>query len=114
MKNDAALIKMILAYCNKIDDCVTFFGGDEEDFLASDIYQSSCAFYILQIGELVKSISPETRSSNDNIRWKGIIGFRNVIVHNYGGVRPDALWNTIVEKIPELRSACEEIMAEIE
>jgi uncharacterized protein with HEPN domain len=56
MKNDAALLKAILEYCDKIDSCIAFFGNDEEDFLTNDIFQSSCAFYVLQIGELVKSI----------------------------------------------------------
>jgi len=62
----------------------------------------------------VKPISLETRNSNDNVRWKGIIGFRNIIVHNYGGVQPEILWNTIRERIPELRAACEVIVAEAE
>lgn len=42
-------------------EAVETFGSDIEDFLDNKVYQTSTAFSILQIGELVKRLSPELR-----------------------------------------------------
>lgn len=110
MKSDETLLKTIIDYCRKIDECIEFFGKDEEDFVDNQIYQNSCAFDILQIGENVKLLSFGLVNENPDINWKGIAGFRNIIVHDYGRVLTKELWITITERIPELKESCERIL----
>jgi uncharacterized protein with HEPN domain len=31
------------------------------------------------------------------------------VAHNYGEVKPETLWNTAVERIPELAAACSQL-----
>ncbi|MDR0778912.1 MAG: DUF86 domain-containing protein [Methanomassiliicoccaceae archaeon] len=112
MKDETFLLKKIIDYCDDIDDTITFFGNDEETFHSTVIFQRSCAFNLLQIGEIVKSLSPDIKKRYENVNWRGISGFRDIIAHNYGNVQQDALWVTITEKIPELRKVCEEIISE--
>lgn len=38
------------------------------------------------IGEAARRVSAETAARHPEIPWKGIIGFRNVLVHEYGAI----------------------------
>ena len=113
MKNDQLLLKEIIECCNDIKESIEFFGNDEEDFLENKIYQKSCAFSVVQIGEAVKFLSFGLINDNRDIPWKDIAGFRNIIVHNYGAVNKRYLWKTITNLVPVLREACERILAEV-
>lgn len=54
------------------------------------------------IGEAARLMSAETRSSVPEIPWKSIIGLRNVIAHEYGEVRHDAIWLVCIKHLPPL------------
>ena len=112
MKDDVFLLKKIIDYCDDIGNSITFFGRDEDTFYENIIFQRSCAFNILQIGELVKSLSPELKLKHGDVKWKGISGFRDILAHNYGNIQKEVLWVTITEKIPELKDACKKMIAE--
>ncbi|MDR0446202.1 MAG: DUF86 domain-containing protein [Oscillospiraceae bacterium] len=38
---------------------------------------------------------------------------RNIVAHNYGEIKPEVLWNTAVERIIELKVACEDIISKM-
>lgn len=59
MKDDRKLAENILEYCNRIEEYTSHFGSDAEDFYGSKMFQDSCAFCILQIGESVRNLSQE-------------------------------------------------------
>lgn len=61
MRRDIGILRDIVKYCDIVNEAVEMFGSDEEDFLDNKVYQTSTAFSILQIGELVKRLSPELR-----------------------------------------------------
>ena len=90
------------------------FGSDEEDFLENKVYQTSTAFSILQIGELVKRLSSELREEFGEVTWKKIAGMRDMMAHQYHNVIPEKQWKTITERIPELKTTCLKIIEEIE
>ncbi len=39
-----------------------------------------------------------------------IIGFRHVLVHGYGALKPDIVWYVVTEKLPPLRRELEELL----
>lgn len=64
---------------------------------ASSFYHHGQAFDVtlmnfIVIGESVKRISPESKQSNQQIEWKKIAGFRNIIAHDYFGIDADEIW----------------------
>ncbi len=114
MKNDKVLLRAIIERCDNIEECINFFGNDEEDFLSNKIFQQSCAFDILQIGEAVKSLSFELINNHRDVDWKGIAGYRDIIAHVYEKVQMHDQWITITEEIPELKEACKRILDEMD
>ena len=80
MRHDIEILRDIVRYCDIVNEAVEMFGSDEEDFIDSKVYQTSTAFSILQIGELVKRLSSELRNEFDEVTWGKIAGMRDMIV----------------------------------
>lgn len=43
-------------------------------------------FRLMTIGEAARSLSETFRSTHDDLPWRRMIGFRNVVVHEYFAV----------------------------
>ncbi len=54
------------------------------------------------MGEAARNVSDELRAAHPEVRWTSIIGQRNVLAHQYGGIRYDLLWETITRSVPAL------------
>lgn len=54
------------------------------------------------IGEAAKRVSDTFRKSHPEVPWKGIIGLRNVLAHEYGEVLVERIWRVATERLPEL------------
>ena len=106
-RNDIILGKM-LHYSVKALSFVK--DTDKQAFLCNDEKQYAVCLALIQIGELVTHLSDEYRESNPNIPWKKIKGLRNIIVHQYGSVDVDLLWQLVSV---ELAGLSEEIKHQI-
>lgn len=112
MKDDAILIERIIRYCDKIEKSMDYFSKDGIELKYNEYFQDTSSFYITQIGESVKSLSSELRDEYPEIRWRGIIGMRNIISHGYDGMNADTLWSIVTEDVPVLKIACQKILEE--
>ncbi len=65
---------------------------------------------VINIGELVKNISEETRIAYKDIPWKAISGMRDIAAHKYQTLRMDDVYNTVTMDFPELKSQIENIV----
>jgi len=54
------------------------------------------------IGEAVKNLSAEFRTTHQQIPWKLIAGMRDKLIHEYNDVDLDEVWSTIKRDIPHL------------
>jgi uncharacterized protein with HEPN domain len=64
------------------------------------------------IGEAARHLTKRIREKHPDIDWKAIIGMRNILAHEYFGVRLGIIWKTIRERLPDLRNEIEEILRE--
>jgi len=64
------------------------------------------------IGEASKHIPKAVREKYSDIDWRAIIGMRNIIAHEYFGVRLQIIWKTLKERLPELKEAIEKIISD--
>lgn len=56
----------------------------------------------VNIGECVSRISDESKSNFKHIQWKEIIGFRNIIAHDYFGIDAEEIWQIINQDVKSL------------
>ena len=66
------------------------------------------------IGEAANHLSEEIKEKYTTIPWRKIIGFRNLISHEYFRVDVAILWDVITDKLPPLERTVAEMLADIE
>jgi len=81
-----------------------------DEYLKDPMLQAAIERKIEIVGEAAGKISNEFRLEHQDIPWKGIIGQRNVLIHDYGDVDPIAVWKVVKDNIPELIKNLETIL----
>ena len=66
------------------------------------VYRNAIAMPILQIGELSKALSEETRQAHSDIPWHDVIRMRDIAAHYYESWDYDTAWNTSRDDVPAL------------
>ena len=61
------------------------------------------------IGEAARNIPKEIRNKFTDIDWKGIIGLRNRVVHEYFGVSLTIVWEIIKSDLPVLKDKIKQL-----
>ena len=62
------------------------------------------------IGEAVKKLPDDLRQKYSTIEWRAMAGMRDRLIHNYFGVDYDIVWNVIINEIPKLDLAIQQIL----
>ncbi len=75
---------------------------DIEELNANEILLDSMLFRMIQLSENAKKLSDEYKLMQGNIPWNALYGFRNRIVHDYGNVDLEVVFDTLKNDIPEL------------
>lgn len=65
------------------------------------------------IGEAVYMLTKEFRAEHNELPWDDIERMRHVLVHGYYKIRPDQLWETIQNDIPEIKPVVEKLISEM-
>lgn len=66
------------------------------------------------IGEAVKNLPEDFRKDYPDIPWKDIAGMRDKLIHEYFGVVMELVWETVKEKIPDIKPFFEKMLKEAE
>lgn len=75
---------------------------DIEELNANEILLDSMLFRMIQLSENAKKLSDDYRVANKHIPWSALSGLRNRIVHDYGNVDLEVVFETLKIDIPEL------------
>lgn len=62
------------------------------------------------LGEAARRVSPATQVRHPGIPWKGIIGTRNALAHEYGAIDYRRLHATVRDGVPRLIAELERIL----
>ena len=68
----------------------------------NEVLLDSMLFRMIQISENAKRLSEEYEENRDNLPWNELTGLRNRIVHDYGNVDLNIVFETLKYDIPEL------------
>ena len=106
VKNDAY-------YIQKVKKDVLFIvkhmcGVDVEELDANEVLLDSMLFRMIQISENAKRLSDEYKASHGYIPWNALAGLRNRIVHDYGNVDLNIIYETLKNDMPELMEMLED------
>lgn len=66
------------------------------------------------IGEAAGNVPKEIQEKYPYVEWKKMVGFRNVLIHNYVGIEILTVWNTIKNNIPLLKENIKKMKANYE
>ncbi len=73
-----------------------------QELKENEILLDSMLFRMIQISENAKYLSENYKEVNSNVPWNEISGLRNRIVHDYGNVDLNIVYETLKDDIPEL------------
>jgi uncharacterized protein with HEPN domain len=104
VKDDRIYLKHILRCIARIEE---YTAGGRESFFASHLIQDGVIRNLQTLGESSQHLSDGVRASQSSVDWKGLAGFRNVLVHDYLGIDLDLVYRAVDEDVPKLKLACE-------
>ena len=95
---DRQILDKILCETDVIVDILS--GYDLESFLVDEKTKRASCMTLINIGELVKTLFEDFKSSNADVPWRAIAGLRDVSVHRYQTLRMEDIWETCQTDIP--------------
>ena len=111
MKDDRVYLKHILRCIARIEEYTT---GGRESFLSSNLIQDGVIRNLQTLAESSQRLSEGLRASQQSVDWKGLAGFRNVLVHDYLGVDIELVYRAIEQDVPRLKLACQAALPSLE
>lgn len=112
LERDAAHLWDMLDAARQV---IAFSAGLTADQLQADKRTAYAIERALEIvGEAARRVSQHTRSKHPEIPWSGIIGFRNVLAHEYGAIDYQRLYPVVADGVPALIHSLESILASLD
>jgi len=95
---DAKILLKIQEEALAIADFIS--GHDADSFIKDEKTKRAVCMTLINIGELVKHLSEDFRTANNQIPWKNIAGLRDIAVHGYQTLRMSDIWVNATEDVP--------------
>lgn len=106
------------AYLQDIKEAICDINNFIEDVNEEEFYRDKEKQYAVLrcleiIGEAVKNLSKNLKAKHPQIPWRDIAGMRDKLIHMYFGVKPELVWSTIKDNIPNLKKEISAILKEL-
>lgn len=103
MKDDRVYLKHILRCVSRIEEYAV---GGRDAFMTSPLIQDGVIRNLQTLAESSQRVDEGLKASQPDVDWKGLAGFRNVLVHDYLGVDLDLVHRAVERDVPTLKTAC--------
>lgn len=107
-ERDKAYLWDMLDAARAVEDFVR--GKTYADYLSNRMLRGAVERHIEVIGEAARRISEGLKQAHSEIPWRAIVGQRNVLAHEYGEVRHEAIWGIATRRVAELIAALRAIL----
>lgn len=91
-----------------------YAGGERSRFIESRLVQDAVIRNLQTLAESSQRLSSEIKTTEAQIPWRELAGFRNVIVHGYLGIDIPAVWLVIEQDLPPLTDAIDRMAARLD
>lgn len=95
---DCQIVEKILSEIAVAGDLLK--GVSPEDFLRDERTARAVCMTLINIGELVKNLTPELKDAHKEIPWRAISGMRDITAHKYQTLRKEDVYSTCIDDIP--------------
>jgi uncharacterized protein with HEPN domain len=107
-----------LVYIDHILECLrwikSYTSGGRELFLNDRKTQSAVFRELQTLAESTRRLSSTLKDARPEVAWWAIAGFRNVLVHDYLGIKLERVWEIIERDLSVLQRAVEAMRKGIE
>ena len=111
VKNDSYYVKKMLSDIRFVMEKTN--GISLKELKSNEVLCDSALFRLIQISENSSKLTPQFKAIHNDIPWQAIKGMRNRIVHEYGDVNIQIVYDTITVSLPEICKKLE-ILSETE
>ncbi len=73
-----------------------------EEFFRSKVVQDAVQYELAVLGEAANAMSNAFVADHPDIPWRAITGMRHRVIHGYGSVDLDIVWDTATHNVIEL------------
>ena len=80
------------------------------EFINDEKLKRAVSMTVINIGELIKNITDDTRREYPQIPWKAIAGMRDIAAHKYQTLRMEDVYNTAYTDFTELKEQLEKLL----
>ncbi|MCM1245214.1 MAG: DUF86 domain-containing protein [Roseburia sp.] len=107
---DKIVIEKIVAELNIAEELLQEISI--ETFMLDEKTKRAVCMTVINIGELVKVVSKETRDNSAHIAWRAAAGFRDIAAHKYQTLNMDDVYTTVKQDFPEFRGQLLKLLSE--
>lgn len=85
-----------------------------EQFQADDLRIDAVVRNLEIVGEAARQIPPDLRERYPGIDWTRVVGFRNIVIHEYFDVDIEIVWTIATQRLSELKTFLRRMLQDIE
>jgi M6 family metalloprotease-like protein len=111
MRDESERLRDILEAIERIEK---YAARGRAVFDEDELIQTWVVHHIEVIGEACRALPDEFQARYAGVPWSDIIGMRNILVHHYFGIDPDAVWAVVEHDLPDLKLNVQAILREWE
>lgn len=105
-----------LLYINRILECILkierYTQAGAATFLADTMISDAVIRNLQVLAESSKRISDAIKEQHPDIAWRGVAGFRNILVPDYLGVDLPRIWSIVTTDLPVFKQQMDLLQAQ--
>ena len=111
MKDDRLYLLHILECIARIE---IYIADGESSFMSDTKTQDAVLRNLHTLSESAQRLSDQIKEAHPEVEWKAISGFRNVVVHDYLGVKLARIWEVVQTHVPALKADVEVMLRKMD
>ena len=111
MKDPRVLVLHALECIERVE---RFTAAGENEFRGSDLIQGAVLHNLQTMAQSIMQLPDPLKASHGEVDWRSLVGFRNVLVHDYLGVSVPRIWEIVRRDVPAVKVALEAMRRELE